>query len=122
MKSVLIVEDDEKNLKLFEVIIASLGYTAISAKSGREGIRMAEEIMPNLILMDIQMPEMDGLSVMKILRSKKKMKNIPIIAVTSYAMSGDRERLLEDGFDGYISKPISKDTFIDTIKFCLREI
>ena len=118
----LIIEDDEKNLKLFQTIIEALGYSALSERSGKEGIRMAMEEMPNLILMDIHMPGMDGISAMKVLRSDEKMKDIPIIAVTSYAMRGDRQRFIKAGFNGYISKPISKDTFIDTIKFSLKGV
>jgi two-component system cell cycle response regulator DivK len=116
MTRILIVEDNEKNLKLFQIIIESLGYETLLAKNGEEGVRMAKEQIPDLIIMDIQMPVMDGISTLKVLRSNKKTKDIPVIALTSYAMKGDKERLLEIGFIDYISKPISKDSFIEVVE------
>lgn len=120
MKKILIVEDNEKNLKLFKVIVESLGYETLSAVNGEEGIRIAKEHIPDLIVMDIQMPIMDGMSAMRVLRSDERAKDIPVIALTSYAMKGNKVRLLEVGFIDYISKPISKDSFIETIEKALR--
>ena len=112
----LIVEDNDKNLKLFKLIINSLGYEVFSAKNGEEGVRMAKEMMPDLILMDIQMPVMDGITAMDNIRVDENIKNIPVIALTSYAMRGDRERLLPHGFVDYIAKPVSKDGLIGAVR------
>ena len=120
MAKVLIVEDNERNLKLFKVIIKSMGYGTFGALDGEEGVRIAKDKVPDLILMDIQMPGMDGISVLKALHSVEKTRSIPIIALTSYAMRGDRERLLKVGFIDYISKPIEKDSFIEVVKRALR--
>lgn len=105
-KKILIVDDDLKNRKLLRVLLQNSGYETIEAEDGEDGIKLAKEKNPSLILMDIQMPVMDGITAMKILKSEKSMAGIPIIALTSYAMKGDTERFLEAGFDGYISKPI----------------
>lgn len=115
-RKVLIVEDNERNLKLFRIIIGSLGYETFSARNGEEGVRMAREIMPDLILMDIQMPVMDGITAMDNIRADESIKGIPVIALTSYAMRGDRERLLQHGFVDYISKPVSKDGLINAVR------
>ena len=115
-RKVLIVEDNDKNLKLFKLIINSLGYEVFSAKNGEEGVRMAKEMMPDLILMDIQMPVMDGITAMDNIRVDENIKNIPVIALTSYAMRGDRERLLPHGFVDYIAKPVSKDGLIGAVR------
>ena len=117
---ILIIEDNEKNLKLFSVIVKSLGYEILTAMNGEEGVKIAKEESPDLILMDIQMPVMDGITAFNILKSDEKTKNIPVIALTSYAMAGDRERLLAAGFVDYISKPIDKDGFIKTIEDILK--
>ncbi len=118
-KKILIVEDNEKNLKLFSVIVNSMGYEALTAIDGEKGLRIAKEKVPDLILMDIQMPKMDGISALKIIRSVEEIKHVPVIALTSYAMKGDRERLVEYGFSDYIAKPISKEAFIEVIKKAL---
>lgn len=115
-RKVLIVEDNERNLKLFRLIINSLGYETFSARNGEEGVRMAKEIGPDLILMDIQMPVMDGITAMDNIRADEKTKDIPVIALTSYAMRGDRERFLQHGFTDYIAKPVGKDSLIGAVK------
>lgn len=120
-RKVLIVEDNEMNLKLFRLIIGSLGYEVFSARNGEEGVRMAKEIMPDLILMDIQMPVMDGITAMDNIRVDENIKNIPVIALTSYAMKGDRERLLQHGFVDYIAKPVRKDSLIMAAKKVLEK-
>lgn len=119
MTKILIVEDNEQNLKVFKIIIESLSYEALLAKNGEEGVRMAKEQIPDLILMDIQMPVMDGIAAKKALQLEEKTKDIPVVAITSYAMKGDRERLLELGFSNYIAKPISKDIFIEAVQKAL---
>ena len=121
MKKILIVEDNENNIMLFKIIIESLGYETLSARNGEEGVRMAKEQTPDLILMDIQMPVMDGISAMKALGSDERTKHIPVIALTSYAMMGDKERLLKDGFTDYISKPISNEGFVEVVEKTLRK-
>lgn len=113
---VLIVEDNEKNLKLFKVLIRSLGHETLTSMDGEEGVRSAIEAMPDLILMDIQMPVMDGITALHALKSHEQTRNIPVIALTSYSMKGDRERFINEGFADYISKPIDKDSFLDTVK------
>lgn len=121
MTKVLIVEDNEKNLKLFKIIIESLDYETLLARDGEEGIKKAKEQIPDLILMDIQMPVMDGVSAKKVLLADERTKDIPVIALTSYAMKGDKERLIEAGFIDYIAKPISKESFIEAVEKALRK-
>lgn len=118
---VLIVEDNEKNLKLFRLIINSLGYETLTARDGEEGVRAAKEAMPDLILMDIQMPVMDGVSAVDLLKADETTRGIPVIALTSYAMKGDRERFLEHGFADYLAKPVSKDDLIKAVKNVLEK-
>jgi len=118
---VLIVEDNERNLKLFNLIMRSLGYETFAARNGEEGVMMAKEIRPDLILMDIQMPVMDGISAVDLLKADEGTREIPVIALTSYAMKGDRERFLEHGFADYIAKPVSKDSLIMAAKKVLEK-
>lgn len=113
---ILIVEDNEKNLKLFREVLDFHGHQTLIARDGEEGVRMARENIPGLILMDIQMPVKDGFAALKDLRADDKTKDIRVIALTSYAMKGDRERFLSDGFADYISKPIEVDRFIEVIE------
>lgn len=112
---VLIVDDNEMNLKLFTVHIRALGCELLTARDGEEGVRVAKASLPNLILMDIQMPGMDGIAALHALQSDERTKAIPVIALTSYAMKGDKERFLNDGFVDYISKPIDKDSFMESV-------
>ncbi|MBI4826417.1 MAG: response regulator [Nitrospirae bacterium] len=115
MKKILIIDDNEKNRKLFKVILESRGYETVEADNGKEGIRLARETKPLLVLMDIQMPGMDGIEAAKRLKSEDETAGIPVIAVTSYAMKGDREKFLETGFTDYVSKPIDVNEFIAAI-------
>lgn len=119
MTKIMIVDDNEKNRKLCRVILQSAGYETIEAENGEEAIRLAMEQMPHLILMDIQMPVMDGIQALKGIQADEKIGHIPVLAVTSYAMKGDQERLLGDGFLDHVSKPINKDDFLRTIKTTL---
>ncbi len=121
-RKVLIVEDNEKNLKLFRLIINSLGYEVFAARNGKEGVDMAKEVLPDLILMDIQMPVMDGITAMDNIKADEITKDIPVIALTSYAMRGDRERLLQHGFVEYIAKPVSKDGLVGTVRKILEVV
>ncbi len=115
-KKILIIDDDDKNRKLLRVVLQSNGYETIEAENGEDGIKLAKEKNPSLILMDVQMPVMDGITAMKILKSEKAMAGIPTIALTSYAMKGDKERFLEAGFDGYISKPVDINDLMKAIE------
>ena len=107
MRRILIVDDEETNQRLLKAILQAKGYETLQAYNGAEGIKTAMESQPDLILMDIQIPEIDGIEAFKILQTEQLTRNIPIIALTSYAMSGDREKFLSLGFRDYVAKPIS---------------
>jgi two-component system cell cycle response regulator DivK len=109
--TILYIEDNEQNYYLVKVLLSTRGYEVLWARDGQEGIDKAEQSMPDLILLDIQLPIMDGYEVARRLRSNPELAGIPIVAVTSYAMAGDREKALEAGCSGYIEKPIDPDTF-----------
>ena len=111
MAKILIIEDNEQNLYLETFILQKNGHEIIQARNGETGIALAAQTLPALILLDIQLPGMDGYTVAKELRRDPAIADIPIIAVTSYAMPGDRERVLEAGCVDYIEKPINPDTF-----------
>ena len=104
-KQILIVEDEPRNLKLL-----------LEAQDGEQGVKMAAEKIPDLILMDIMMPKMDGLEATRIIKADEKTRHIPIIALTSYAMKGDREKTIEAGCDGYIAKPVDIQDLLKTVK------
>ena len=105
-KTILIVEDDPKSLTLLRDLLQVSGYSTIEATDGKQGIESAKTGTPDLILMDIQLPEIDGLEATRILKADVTTSNIPVIALTAYAMKGDKERALEAGCDGYLTKPI----------------
>src|SRR5262245_12170785 len=111
MAKILIIEDNEQNLYLETFILQNHGHEIIQARNGEAGIALAVETVPDLILLDIQLPGMDGYTVAEELRRHPTIATIPIIAVTSYAMAGDRERILEAGCTDYMEKPINPDTF-----------
>ncbi len=113
---ILIIEDNEQNLYLMRYLLESDGFDIIGAEDGRKGIELALRCRPLAILMDIQLPEMDGYAVATELKKLKELEQVPIIAVTSYAMAGDRENILSAGATGYIEKPIDPDTFVAEIK------
>lgn len=113
---ILVIEDNEQNLYLTTFILENNGYVVFAAKDGLEGILAAAKILPDVILLDIQLPGMDGYAVAKRLRQNPDLINVPIIAVTSYAMAGDREKTIEAGCTGYIEKPINPDTFMNEIE------
>ena len=118
---ILIIEDNERNRRLFKLIIDSIGHEIVMAENGEDGIKMAKRERPDLILMDIHLPVMDGLTAFSILRSNEDTKDIPVIAVTSHAMKGDRERFLKQGFADYVAKPIDVDGFIKTLESVLKD-
>ena len=105
-KLILIVEDEPKNITLLRDLLQVSGYSTIEATDGKQGVELAKSKKPDLILMDVQMPKMDGLEATLILKADATTSNIPILALTSYAMKGDKERILEAGCDGYLAKPI----------------
>jgi two-component system cell cycle response regulator DivK len=103
---VLIVEDNEKNMKLFRDVLSAKGYATLEATSGEEAVDLAVAHAPQLVLMDIRLPEIDGVEALQRLRSDERTSSIPVLALTAQAMSGDRERFLAAGFDGYVPKPV----------------
>ncbi|ABB33007.1 response regulator receiver protein [Geobacter metallireducens RCH3] len=113
---ILIIEDNEQNLYLLSFILEKHGYEVFAAMDGFEGIALADSVRPTLILLDIQLPEMDGYDVARKLRANPSLADVPIVAVTSYAMAGDREKALIAGCSGYIEKPINPDTFMQQVK------
>jgi len=115
-KTVLIVEDNELNMKLFHDLLDAHGYQTLQTRNGMEALDLAREHHPDLILMDIQLPEVSGLEVTKWLKDDENLRTIPIVAVTAFAMKGDEERIREGGCEAYISKPISVATFMETIR------
>ena len=115
-KTVLIVEDNELNMKLFHDLLEANGYATLQTKDGMEALRIAREHRPDLILMDIQLPEVSGLEVTKWLKEDDDLKAIPVIAVTAFAMKGDEEKIREGGCEDYLSKPISVSLFLQTVK------
>ena len=120
---ILIVEDDPKSLKLACDLLQVFGYTTIEATDGEQGVELAKSRKPDLILMDIQMPKMDGLEATRILKADTITKNIPVLALTAYAMKGDKERILEAGCDGYITKPIDiQELLKEVAKYSLQTV
>ena len=115
-KRVLVVEDNEKNMKLFRDVLQAKGYEPLEATSGEEAVALATEHVPDLILMDVQLPGIDGIEALGRIRSDERTSAIPVVALTAQAMAGDRERFLESGFDGYISKPVDVLEFVQTVE------
>jgi len=120
-KTVMIVEDNELNMKLFNDLLESQGYLTIKTANGMEALDLARAHHPDLILMDIQLPEVSGLEVTKWLKEDEELRDIPVVAVTAFAMKGDEERILAGGCEGYISKPISVPHFLETIANYIRK-
>jgi two-component system cell cycle response regulator DivK len=115
-KTVLIVEDNELNMKLFHDLLDAHGYNILQTKDGMEALDIAREHHPDLILMDIQLPGMDGLQATAILKTDEATRHIPVIALTALAMKGDEERILAAGCDGYIAKPLDYKDFLAVVK------
>jgi two-component system cell cycle response regulator DivK len=114
-KTVLIVEDSELNMRLFNDLLEAFGYRTVKTRDGRQALPLAREHNPDLIVMDIQLPEISGLELTDRLKKDAGLKHIPVVAVTAFAMRGDEQRVLAAGCDAYLSKPISVRTFLDTI-------
>ena len=115
-KTVLIVEDNELNMKLFRDLLEAHGYQTVGTSNGREALRLAREHHPDLILMDIQLPEVSGLEVTRWIKDDAELRATPVVAVTAFAMKGDEERIREGGCEAYLSKPISVGKFIETVR------
>jgi len=120
-KTVLIVEDNELNMKLFHDLLEAHGYTTIETRNGIEALDLARKHRPDLILMDIQLPEVSGLEVTKWIKEDDDLRSIPIVAVTAFAMKGDEERIRQGGCEAYLSKPISVSKFLETVRHFMKE-
>lgn len=115
-KRVLIVEDNELNMKLFHDLLEAHGYATLQTRDGMEALKLARQYRPDLILMDIQLPEVSGLEVTKWIKEDEELKVIPIIAVTAFAMKGDEEKIREGGCEDYLAKPISVTKFLQAVQ------
>src|SRR3954464_3918877 len=115
-KTVMIVEDNELNMKLFHDLLEAHGYETVGTRNGIEALDLARRHHPDLILMDIQLPEVSGLEVTKWIKEDPELQSIPVVAVTAFAMKGDEERIRQGGCEAYLSKPISVATFLSTVK------
>jgi two-component system cell cycle response regulator DivK len=120
-KTVLIVEDNELNMKLFHDLLDAHGYRTLQTRNGMDALKLAREHRPDLILMDIQLPEVSGLEVTRWLKDDDDLRDIPVIAVTAFAMKGDEERIRQGGCEAYISKPISIASFLAAVRRYLGE-
>ena len=116
---VVIVDDDENSLEISQILLEEAGASVLTAMNGKEGLELIERVVPALIICDISMPIMDGWEVVRQIRTNHKLKNIPVIALTAHAMTGDREKTLAAGFHNYISKPLIPSEFIGTLVLAL---
>jgi two-component system, cell cycle response regulator DivK len=115
-KTVLIVEDNELNMKLFNDLLEAFGYRTVKTRDGRRAVELARQHRPDLIIMDIQLPEISGLEVTRQLKQDTELAPIPVVAVTAFAMRGDEQRIREGGCQAYLSKPISVASFLETVR------
>jgi two-component system cell cycle response regulator DivK len=115
-EQVLVVEDNEKNMKLFRDVLMAKGYRTLEATTGREALELAVEHAPDLVLMDMQLPDVDGVEALSRLRADERTAAIPVLALTAQAMHGDRERFLAAGFDDYLSKPVNVVELVGTVR------
>lgn len=115
-KTILIVEDNELNMKLFSDLLEANGYATVQTRSGVEAVGLARQHRPDLILMDIQLPEVSGLQVTQWLKDDEELRSIPVIAITAFAMKGDEEKIRQGGCEAYLSKPISVVKFLETVR------
>ena len=120
MSLVLIVEDNEKNMKLVRDILQAKGYETLEAGTAEEGIKLALERVPDLVLMDIQLPGMNGMEALKVLRANSATAHIPVVAITASVMEQDRQQIMDTGFDGFIEKPIDLRAFLATVQAALK--
>jgi two-component system, cell cycle response regulator DivK len=115
-EQILVVEDNEKNMKLLRDVLRAKGYRTLEATTGAEVVELAAEHVPDLVLMDIQLPDIDGVEALSRLRADERTASVPVLAVTAQAMQGDRERFLAAGFDGYLSKPVDIVELVGTVE------
>ena len=115
-KRILIVEDNELNMKLFNDLLQAHGYKTVQTRSGVEAVKLARLHKPDLILMDIQLPEVSGLQVTQWIKDDENLRHIPVIAITAFAMKGDEEKIRQGGCEAYVSKPISIVKFLETVR------
>jgi CheY-like chemotaxis protein len=115
-RQVLVVEDNEKNMKLFRDVLQATGYETLEATTGEDAVELATTHVPALVLMDVQLPGIDGIEALARLRNDERTASIPVLALTAQAMSGDRERFLDAGFDGYLSKPVDVAELIGVVQ------
>ena len=115
-KKILIVEDNELNLKLFRDLLGANGYETFETKEGIEAISLTRQVMPDLIIMDIQLPEISGLDITRKIKADAQIRHIPVVAVTAFAMKDDEEKIMLAGCEAYLSKPIAIDDFLATIR------
>ena len=120
MSLVLIVEDNEKNMKLVRDILQAKGYETMEAGTAEEGIKLALERIPDLVLMDIQLPGMNGMEALEVLRANSATSHIPVVAITASVMEQDRQQIMDTGFDGFIEKPIDLRAFLATVQAALK--
>jgi CheY-like chemotaxis protein len=113
---ILVIEDNAANLELMTYLLRAYGYETLMATDGETGLKLAQRERPQAVVCDIQMPRMDGFGVLRALKSDPATKAIPVVAVTAFAMVGDKERIMAAGFDGYIGKPIDLKEFLDTVR------
>ena len=113
---ILVVEDNERNMKLFRDVLGAAGYATVEATSGSQAVELATEHEPDLVIMDVRMPHVDGVEALQLLRADDRTASIPVLAVTAQAMQGDRERFLAAGFDGYLSKPLDIRELVDVVR------
>jgi two-component system, cell cycle response regulator DivK len=115
-RQVLVVEDNERNMKLFREVLEFSGYRTLEAQTGERAVALTTEHRPDLVLMDIHLPDIDGIEALRILRADERTSSIPVLALTAQAMEGDRERFLAAGFDGYLSKPVNIADLLDAVR------
>jgi len=115
-KTILLVEDDFMNMKLAQHVLESQGYNVVKATTGQEALQQLKDSVPDLILMDVQLPDIDGMTLVRIIRAKDTTRETNILALTACAMKGDREKILKTGCNDYISKPINVETFVSTVR------
>lgn len=121
MTKILIAEDNATNRELFRELLEARGYTVVEACDGREALQMLEQTLPDILLLDIGMPALDGFGVVRAIRENPRLAALPVLAVTAYAMQGDRERILSSGFDGYLSKPIDATSLAQELEYLLKK-
>src|SRR6185436_21134782 len=115
-RQVVVVEDNERNMKLFREVLESSGYRTLEADTGERAVALTAEHRPDLVLMDIHLPDIDGVEALRRLRADERTASVPVLALTAQAMEGDRERFLAAGFDGYLSKPVNIADLLDAVR------